>query len=1017
MRKVNIPFAFGRADHIDPKFAPLGALAVAKNLRVRKDGRLASRTGYQPLNMHDNQGATVVAYDLHEFADGRLCALAASQGEGFPVDLYEYRGAPANSPWRPTDESGTYRPTLTPFTFPRQVCGAPQPSGGMRAVDCAAGGGYVCTVYQTAGGGATGTCYVQIVRESDDQVIFARPATTQGWSKARVTWASDRFYFLGYDNANTDLELGSFIPGSSAAISTLATVEASATSTMTLEIEAVGHGSGSVVIVVYGDGAVASTNVLVKRYDSAGAQQGSTLTLAAQVRPLNLAIEADETNNTVNLVVGAYDGVGVVTGVSLRTYNFSNVLQNGPTALTAGYHAAICRLGAVTGWVEHVAVVSSAVTSTGDITVQWVVQSSHTIDVTRAIGNAMLASAIIPAGVVGQPSGVVFGGFVSAEHDADTNALWYLSATMAHMATRDLRNSARNATDFYACLGLALDTSTGRLAWASLYFSGRDVENFTITTLDLQNHKRRSSCSAGGNLYLAGGPVQLYDGHSLTEAAFNEVPGIVSISQTTAGSLTLLGTYSYVMVWEYSLPDGTFYESPPSPPFDVTLTGANNQAVVTVFGPHSTRVALGDSTYGAEVTGVLYRTVWDAASSSQGSQFKEVQRFTCPGSLASYGDNVVVNDTLSDTTAETNPTLYTQGGPVENNAPEMASYLSASAARISAAGLARTAEMQESKEQELDEAVNFNGLSAFYTRAPNPINGVLSLDGTRILFTKTSIYTVSGDGPQNDASGALPQPIQLDSPGGLRDARSLLQAPDGVWFQLDASKLYRMPRGGGAPEWLGIDIQDTLTSFPIITGACRCRADDAIYFAAQDTEAGTSGRILVRSLRTGLWSEDSPPLTTSRGIEALCSYGALAAYASGGTVYQQHATSFADTVSTVITTQWKTHPIYPFELGGNGQVLDFQITGEYRSAGDLALRISYDDGINFTTYDTFTLSGLTAGDAVKRRWAIQQSDTQSVVIELTFTPSVAGEGLIINQGTLLVAPENGLEDLDPANMA
>jgi hypothetical protein len=1021
-RRINIPLTFGRADRVDPKLAPLGTMAVARNLRVRKDGRLGSRHGYQPLAMGDIFGTTMVAYDLHEFSNGRLVAAGASNDEGFPVDFYEYRGAPAASPWRPSDESGTYRPTLTPFSQPRQVCGVPQPSGGMRAADCAAGGGYVCTVYQPATGGASSQAHIQIVRESDNQVITARPVTTQGWTKIRVCWAVDRFMFFAFDATNTDLELGSFTPGVSQTVVALATVDSAGVAGHTLEIEAVANGSNSDVVLVYGDGTSASTNVLVKRYNRFGAQQGSTLTLGAQVRPLNLCIEADEVDNTVNLLVSSHDGSGVITGVALRTYNFANALLDGPTACNAGYRATLCRLPARTGFAEHVAVASSAISATGNLVVQWLDQDTHAVTATQTISNAMLATAMVPASAEFQTRGVVLGGFVSAEFDIDTNALWYVSDTMIHMVTRDLRNSARNAADFYAPLGLSLDTSTGRLAWQSLYFSaggdGSDIENFSITTLALNSTARRQSCSAGGSLYVAGAPVQLYDGHSLSEVGFNEVPGIKSITQSTSGSLVPLASYEYVMVWEYTYPDGRFYESPPSPPVLVTLTGANDETVITVFGPHSARVALGDVTYGAEVTGVLYRSVWDAANGSRSSYHNEVARFTCPSAIGSYGDDIVVNDGLSDADADVRAQLYTEGGPVEHNAPEMCSFLSASSGRITVGGLARASEFQESKEQELDECVNFSGLSTFLGSAPNPLSGVLSLDGIRMLFSRTDLFTVTGDGPQNDASGGLPQPVRLPSPGGLRDWRSLLEGPDGVWFQLDAAKLYRAPRGNGAPEWLGVDVQDTLASFPVMTGACRCRVDDVLLFACQDTEAGTDARIIVRSLRTGIWSEDTPPTETSQGIEALCAFGDGAAYVSGGVVYALHETSFADTSSTPIVTQWKTHPIYPFEIGGNGQILDVQATGEFRSEGELALRVSYDDGLTYTTYDSFTLSGaIGVGSTIKRRWALQQSDTQSAVFELTFTPSVAGEGLIINQLTLLVEPSSGLEDLDPADMA
>ena len=127
--------------------------------------------------------------------------------------------------------------------------------------------------------------------------------------------------------------------------------------------------------------------------------------------------------------------------------------------------------------------------------------------------------------------------------------------------------------------------------------------------------------------------------------------------------------------------------------------------------------------------------------------------------------------------------------------------------------------------------------------------------------------------------------------------------------------------------------------------------------------------------------------------------------------------AYADGSSSVIVTRWRTHPIYPFEIGGNGCIHALAVTGEYRSAGTLALRISYDDGVSYETYDSFVLSGLTAGAAVHRQWSLERSDLQSIVVELTFTPSAAGEGLVINGLTLLAEATAGLRDLDPSELA
>jgi hypothetical protein len=1004
-RKITIPFAFGRADRVDPKLAPFGVLRTATNLRVQKDGRLVSRKGYQALTM-----GTVVAYDLHEFGSGRLCALAAQQGEGFPVDLYEYTGIPAATPWRASAQAtdGLIRPALTPFTAPREVCGVPQPSGGVLNVDCAAGGGYVATVYNDR---------LQVVRASDDQVIRAADLDM---TTPRVCFSIDRFYVVGQNGSN-DLILASYVPSTDVLTTALATVQ-SAGASKQFEIEAVGNPTSSHVVLIYAERDAGANNVIIKRYNSAGAQQGATITLAtADTSALHLAIDADEADATVNSVVcNNAGGVGTV----LHSHDLSGVLLDGPTALTAGAYASMCRLPARSGWTESVAVAVTTA-STGDITVQWVDVDTHVITATRVIANAAHRSAMVPASAAGQQSGVVLGGYVEGSGDDSTNALWYLSTSMAHMATRDLRNSAESAASFFAPLGLSLDTSTGRLAWASIYKtsiagqskSGSAVftESFSITTLALNSADRRQATMAGGQLYLAGAPVQKYDSRILTECGFNEVPRIISVAGDTSGGLTAEADYSYVLVFEHALPDGTFVRSPPSLPVDYTTAVGEDETNVTVQGPHSARVALGDALLGSQVTGVILRTFWDSVTSTQSSTFHEVKRFACPSTLADYGDDIVVSDTLSDVNAQTRAVLYTQEGPVEDNSPDMATYVSGSSSRLTVAGLARSAEVQESKEQAIDQAVAFSSLSSFFVRCPDPVVGVVSLDGVRIVMSRSDIYAIQGEGPDDAGAGALPPPVTLGSPSGLHDWRSLLVAPDGIWAQFDDSKLYRIPRAGAAPEWLGIDVQDTLTAFPYITGAARCRRDDTVMFACQNT-GKTSARLVHRSLRTGTWLEDTPPLTTAKGIEALSSYGDRIAYVTGGAVYAQSESGYTDGASSVIVTEWQTEPIYPFDVGGNGHIYDLQVTGEFRSAGTLALRVSYDDGVSFEAHDSFALTG-TAGDTVKRRWSLRRSDIQSIVAELIYTPSSPGEGLVLTQMTMLVDPANqSLEDLDPAEM-
>lgn len=1016
MRTLNIPLTLGRADRVDPKFAPLGVVATAKNLRVRKDGRLVSRNGYERLSAATVNG-TMVAYDVTSYRQ-RLVALASDGGDGYPVDAFEFVNAVSSAPWRATDSTNTQRVMVNPLTNWREVCGIPQPDSGMSAYDVASGNGYVCTAYKPVG---SSSCFYQVVRESNDQVVVAGRFATPAFTNVKVAFASGSFWFVGPLSDNS-VSMCRFTPGTDTTISAPTSIDAlSANPVTAFEVREIRTPSTGITIVAIAR--AAATTITIKRWTSTMTQDGTTNTVA--VAAVWVDVEADAGNNTVNLT----HVVGTSTN-SLRTYNFANALTLGPTVLTVGRRSQVARCF---NGVTHL-IATATNTETGSVSLQWWDQTTHGVIASQTIFEAQMSTRLQSAASSSQSTAVIFGGWVEprlavagAAFNADsfpTNALFWATFNMFHMSTRDLSESSR----FLATnrMGLSIDSSNSRAAWCSTYsFELDQIDHPSITCFDYKNPRRRQSAEYGGALYLAGSCPSIYDGHVNTEVGFNEIPGIQSITPSiAAGALASNASYIYVVHWEYQLPDGSVYQSPVSLPFTGNTGASQNTNTLLVTTPHSLRVVLGSTVFGSDVSLAVFRTEWNATTSTIGGTFKRVQTVSLPNTVATYGQTVSVIDTMSDATLASQAPVYTQAdrgpinAPLQHNAPDACSYISASSARLLTGAMARPYEFQESNESFLGEPINFCRFPNFFGKASSEINGVVSLDGVRLICSRERIYACFGQGPDDTGAGALPSPVELPSPAGLLDWKSLLVAPDGVYMQIFTNQLYRVPRDGGSPEWVGVDVQDTLTAYPSITGAGRIRQDDAVAFACVNSGA-TDARIVVRSLRTGLWLEDTPPLEASRGIEAMCEFGDSTAYVSGGRVYVLSTTGgFSDTTSTVIPTQIKTHPLYPFELAGYGTMHSVLLTGEFRSAGTLTLRVSYDDGVSFTTYDNFVLTGLTVGQTVQRKWALQQSEMTSVVFEWTFTPSVPGEGFIMHSAGLLVDPQPGqLRELDPSEMA
>lgn len=1145
--KVPVTFAFGRRDRIDPKLAPLGVLKVGKNLRVRKDGRLGMRDGYTPISMVTANGA-LVAYDLHEYR-GRLCASGSDTADGFPVDVFEYLGMAPNL-WRGSDRFGR-RVALNPFSNLREVAGIPQPNGGVTSFDAAATGGYVCLVFVPT---TVGGLLAVIVDAATDQVVHFEDLTRVGGPfssdtgkpfSPRVIGIGSTFYVAAWFGATSHVVVGSFIVGTSS-VWTPFYSSGTVTGVTSLDLCPVTNPTTARLILAFDRG---NQDLDVRIFNTLGTQVGATITVSGTLTN-KIAIEADQTDNTINLFT-----VESPSNTRLRTFNFAGSLLTGPTTLTNGFNGSICRLPALGTLGESVAVAVDtsdlSAASTCNVAVTVYNQDTHAAGSTFTVYDAALRTRLFAAQSARQPAAVLFGALVAPglpSYDQATNALFFAAPDVAHVVFRDYV-SATN----HALVNLSRDTSTGALCWPALFDPGVDVSMPVVSLVDIFNTERRQGVVFGGLYYEAGAALSVYDGRFPAELGFGEAPGIISatpshsatydvvatitgavvgtgalqltsrdliffvddgtgspgevripftfamtaavaaalIAFTASGVLTasvvsgalvvstvatavtltltsgsaaaslgfgaLVGrtfygtsalqpgaTYYYTVHFETVLSDKSLMLGPPSVggaagddfarAHAVTLTGNQNIVTLVVTTPHSARVAMGDAVFGGDITAVLSRTEWSPSAETAGSVFRRCVAQRVPVGIASYGALLTIIDNVSDTALGDNEALYTQAsrgalsGPLEQNAPQPSRLVAATESRLITAGLGHEFLVQVSRDAFLGEAFSFSDFSQFFSQVAGPVIGVRSLDSARLVFTADRIYAVTGAGPDDVGGGGFDPPVEIPTPSGLSNAWSFLEGPDGLWFQLDDTKLFRIPRGGGAPTWEGVDVEDTLQDFPIIVGTAKHKRDNTAVFACCSA-VSSDVRFLVRDFRTENWFEDTVPLgddspVGGHGVDAITSYGETLAYASAGTVFVQSAGDYLDGASgAFIETQARTHPLYPFGVGGYGQIYDLLLTGEYRGDCRLECRVSYDDGLAFaalTSFDLLASDGLVAGQTIQRRWAMPQDITSSLVVEFTITQGSgveSSEGFVFNQFDLLVEAEDGLRELRPDEMA
>lgn len=1009
-KKAAVTYAFGRRDRVDPKHAPFGVLAVGKNLRVRKDGRLGVRKGYEPLSMTTPNG-TLVAYDLHQYR-GRLLALGSDTLDGYPTELFEYIAGSAS--WRGTDPTGE-RVMVNPFTRLREVAGLPQPDDGVQAVDSAMGAGFVCVVTTTRGGI---DAYAIIVNASTDQTIHAEKLPfALGVGRVRVVFTDGVFYVGGGLAGGVGyVQVFSYQVGISDAfgtfIASLGTVDGIQISGF--DMYGVTNPSTARIAIAIGKSSSSDTTAYV--FTDAAVQVGSTIHIAG-VSVSHIAIEADQTDGKINIFTSETGPVG-----RLRTYNFSGALLDGPTATTSGNPGFLGRLPALGSLLtDHIAV---AVNDANHNTViQYWDIDAHTLTATVTIGRSYCTSRLVSGQSASQPMAVVFAGIVGGDigtpftFRAATNALFFVTPTVAHMTTRDIVSAKVKGTQ-------SLNVSFGALCWTAVRDPGVGIAMPVVTLVDFQSTARRQAVTFGNLLYFSGGTPSVYDGRFCVGLNFNERPAVISATPSNGvGLLAPSARYRYVVVWEYTLSDGSVIVGPASATFDGTTGAGQDTMAVVVTTPHTLSVAAGDALFGANVSAALFRTGWNATASTPESVFHRCNTVPVPIGMANYGADLTITDLASDISLIDEEILYTQDSDhavsqqLIHEAPLACRYIAATEARLLTGGLTRPSLVQVSKSAQLNEAFEFNNSNVYFSVASGAVIGVQSLDSSKLVFTEDRIFALSGDGPDDIGIGALSAPVEIPAPSGLINPWSFLDAPDGLWFQVDDTKLFRMPRGGGSPTWEGVDIVDTLVEFTLVVGACKHKGDNAALFA-YCSDAG-SARFLVRDFRTENWFEDTPVLAdallpTGHGVDAITSYIDGLAYATGGNVFRQSANEFADgAAEDFIETMVRTQPLYSFGLGGYGQHYDLLLTGEFRGNCQIDCRVSYDDGTNYTTLAAFGLyesEGLVAGQTIQRRWALPQDITSSLVVEfstsgVSVTPPP--EGILFQNFHLTVVPGDG----------
>ena len=361
------------------------------------------------------------------------------------------------------------------------------------------------------------------------------------------------------------------------------------------------------------------------------------------------------------------------------------------------------------------------------------------------------------------------------------------------------------------------------------------------------------------NLLIPGLQAATYDGTAFAEFGPGIVPQLtVPVAAGTGGSMTPSESYTYVLVFRWNDASGTTYRSATSPPFAVSLSGAQNSATLTI--------ATWRTTLRAGVFIEVYRTFSPTLNTTPGTELRLV------GSIANNAgaDTVSFVDTAADSSINTGAELYSQvlEAAANNAQPALGRYTAPPfSSGITADGRAFVIGFDNavwfSGQKVEGDGMWFNPIFRLTIPSSDRMLRLIPMDARIVIVCSESLWTFPiGNFPDATlANGTIPQPEQLPfttgalGPAVMTPGGAVYSAPQGIW---------NMDRGLNNMTFLGSGVIDQVNSDAHPTGLVASSQQRIYALMSSDGLPHASSAlltILVFDLIVGGWYLWNMPAT------------------------------------------------------------------------------------------------------------------------------------------------------------
>jgi hypothetical protein len=953
---------------------PDGLFKQVTNGRLRKTGELGVRLGYRALTAACFGGGTLKAFDVVSHGGSLLAFGSESSAAGGPEKVFTY--SEDTNQWKGED-TGTRLRGFSAISEMAQVFRPPfVKTDEDQLYDIAYANEHVALVFE--GHSTEGDCYVHIFNPDTGAALYS--ATVTGRTRPRVCGVGSVFVFAWRDSSD-DVRAATFTVGTSTALSAETVLHNTGTVGDGIDLAAVSGASEFLLLVVRSD-----TNVCTIRRCTTALSVSATGTLTDTDVTLGSVVSVSGGRTTVAYV----DTAGNYSAQSFTTSTLLSAVA--PVSLFGGAVSATpARPPGIVRKNSTELVITAALPDTYDRQLKSDLRTETTLALVTANTFREVSAESKPfvspdgrfVGVVspyGKETVKNFTGIFDVEHG------------------RGFECSLHRGYSVDARSGWLGSVATdGTRYWAVFPVTDLNCSHMPVVIqFRAQSPERRQTASLGGLLFIAGGFVGCWDGQRNVEAGFMDTPVILSATASNgAGALTVSSTYRYSVAFDWYDKQGNRHLSPVSLDMQMITGASDDTGTIVVSTPHTIRVAQGGDK-AARI--ILYRT------RRAPDTFARRTVFEFPS--GTFAATVTLTDLASDEEILTQELIYTQGargvlsGPKEHNAPFPTRYLAAGRDRITNSGLPLASDLQRSKRFFPGEPIEWSDTPGHFATVSGAIRAVFTQDDAELAATENQIFVIAGAGPDDAGNGEFDAPRAIPGDGvGVVDWRSVVSAASGTWFQANPSRLYLLPRGGGAAEWLSQAVRDTLEAFPTIIGGALCVQESTVTWAVRNS-GGTAGRLVSVDTRTGDWYVDTlDEIGDGSGlVDAICEHEGRLHLVIGGVVYRQDATYPA--VSFIPLTLI-TGALAPSGTEGWWRLKRYITTGEFKSDHRIEGDISLDDGNTWIpcvsapvevvdTEYTFT-------ESVSLPWSPRRRKAQRALLRLRMTApggisADAGEG-------------------------